>query len=311
MIGAVEFFLSDLDRRRFLNVIESSKKRYKFILHAFVLMDNHYHLLIETPLANLSATLRHINGHYTQHFNRANRRVGHVLQGRYKAIVVDKNEHYLELIRYIHLNPVRAGIVQNIDEYRWSSHAAIFDTRLAEKWRNIFDVNRILLNFGRKRRLATKAYYAFVKSGIGIKKDDIFKGLSSGCILGDTGFVEWVKKNFIKNECIDKDIQGSKELRRGIDSSAVLSAIEAAYNVQRREIVNVKRGRLARNEARLLAIYLLARNSTLTQREIGVLFGGVSDVAVSRAARQCETEMKVNKHLRDVRSELTRFLGVN
>lgn len=104
-------FLSDTDRESFLDILASIVKRFNWPCHAYCLMDNHYHLLIETPEGNLSKGMRQLNGVYTQWFNRIHRRVGHIFQGRYKAIVVEKEAHLLELCRYVVLNPLRAGIV--------------------------------------------------------------------------------------------------------------------------------------------------------------------------------------------------------
>ena len=112
------------DRRQFLLVLQEVCHRYNWICHAYCLMSNHYHLLIETPDGNLSQGMRQLNGVYTQYFNRRHGRVGHVFQGRYKGILVDKNSYLLELARYIVLNPVRAGLVRSAREWPWSSYRA-------------------------------------------------------------------------------------------------------------------------------------------------------------------------------------------
>ena len=103
-------FLTDEDRKKFLSLLESAVERYKAMVHCYVLVDNHYHLLLETPQANLSAVVHYINGSYTSYFNNKHDRCGHLFQGRYKAILVDKDTYAVELSRYIHLNPVRAGL---------------------------------------------------------------------------------------------------------------------------------------------------------------------------------------------------------
>ena len=118
-------FRDDIDRIDFLEVLYSVVKRFNFIVHAYCMMRNHYHLLIETPDGNLSQGMRQLNGVYTQRFNRRHNRVGHVLQGRYKAILVEKNSYLLELARYVVLNPVRAaGIVKSPGDWKWSSYRA-------------------------------------------------------------------------------------------------------------------------------------------------------------------------------------------
>jgi REP element-mobilizing transposase RayT len=113
-----EIFKDEQDFVKFLTYLESSVQRYKAVIHVYCLMSNHYHLLLETPLGNLSQIMRHINGAYTTHFNAKRQRAGHLFQGRYKAILVEADEYAGELSRYIHLNPVRAGVVRRPEEYR-------------------------------------------------------------------------------------------------------------------------------------------------------------------------------------------------
>jgi len=108
----------------FLDVLERVEARFNWLCHAYCLMDNHYHLMIETPDENLAAGMRQLNGVYTQRFNRRHKRVGHVLQGRFKAILVDRDSYLLELCRYVVLNPVRAKMVPRVGDYRWSSYRA-------------------------------------------------------------------------------------------------------------------------------------------------------------------------------------------
>ena len=114
-------YKSQRDREKFFSYLESATERYGAVVHIFCLMDNHYHLLIETPSGNLSQIMHHINGAYTTYFNTKRERSGHLFQGRYRAILIEVDEYAKELSRYIHLNPVRAGIAENPEEYRWSS----------------------------------------------------------------------------------------------------------------------------------------------------------------------------------------------
>ncbi|MCP4252152.1 MAG: transposase, partial [Candidatus Scalindua sp.] len=117
-------FAGDEDRKIFLDTLDKVNDKYNFLCHAYCLMDNHYHLLIETPDGNLSNGMRQLNGVYTQRYNRRNRKVGHVFQGRYKAILIQKETHFLEVCRYIVLNPVRARAVSTPKEWKWTSYKA-------------------------------------------------------------------------------------------------------------------------------------------------------------------------------------------
>src|SRR3990172_2353035 len=118
-----DVFFEDRDREKFLEILSKTKERYSYLLHAYALMGNHYHLLIETPKANISQIMQNINTSYTVYVNRKYQRSGHLFQGRFKGIIVDKDEYLVTLSRYIHLNPVRAGIVEKPDDYRWTSYA--------------------------------------------------------------------------------------------------------------------------------------------------------------------------------------------
>ena len=122
--GRDDIYLSEDDRQMFLRVLSQTVERFGWICHAWCLMTNHYHLMIETPKGNLSQGMRHLNGVYTQRFNRAHGRVGHVFQGRFKAILVEKDAHLLELCRYIVRNPVAAGMVKEASDWHWSSYRA-------------------------------------------------------------------------------------------------------------------------------------------------------------------------------------------
>lgn len=290
-------FRDGSDRERFIECLRSAMKRWGIIVHAFVLMDNHYHLLIETPGANLSSAMHQLNCSYSQHFNRRHRYAGHVLQGRFKAILVDRDEYYLELIRYIHLNPVRAGIVNSVDRFRWSSHRAVIDARAAKMWSDFFDPKRVLIHFGRRRSEALREYERFIRAGMGKTRDEVFQGLSFGSILGSPGFADWVRQNFVEDDRLDTEVAGTASFRKGFCSKDVLSLMETMFNMRRKDILSVKRGPGARNEARLLALHLLSRHSTMTQREIGKLFGGIGSAAVSLAAKSCGDECRRNRAL--------------
>ena len=172
------------DRESFLTIMSDVCKRYNWVCHAYCLMDNHYHLLVETPDANLSKGMRQLNGMYTQIFNRAHRRVGHVFQGRYKAILIDKDSYLLELSRYIVLNPVRARMVRSAEEWPWSSYLATVGQQAKPSWLN---TEWLLAGFGRQKSKAIEAYKCFVSTG----KDQPspWEQLKNQIFLGDEKFV--------------------------------------------------------------------------------------------------------------------------
>ena len=159
-----DIYESDDDRILFLEVLSEVCKSYNWVCHSYCLMTNHYHILIETPDANLSQGMRQLNGVYSQKFNRVHKRVGHVFQGRYKAILVEKESYLLELARYIVLNPVRAKMVHFAKEWKWSSYRATINQSTLPSW---LHTDWILAGFGQTKRVAIDAYARFVSEGKG------------------------------------------------------------------------------------------------------------------------------------------------
>ena len=177
-------YLDDVDRLNFLEVITEVVTQFNWRCHAYCLMDNHYHLLIETPDANLSRGMRQLNGVYTQGFNRRRGRSGHVFQGRYKAVLVDQNDYLLEVARYIVLNPVRARMVRDAKNYGWSSYSAT--AGLAETQGGLF-TDWLLSQFGKRKSSAQKKYAEFVASGEG--QPSPFESVKHQAYLGSDEFV--------------------------------------------------------------------------------------------------------------------------
>jgi putative transposase len=180
------FFGAD-DRQRFLDNLGQVCERLGWICYAYCLLDNHYHLLIETPTGGLARGMRQVNGVYTQYVNRAHDRVGHLFQGRYSAILVHKDSHLLELCRYIVLNPVRAGLVGAAGEYAWSSYRATTGEVRGPKW---LHSDTVLSLFGGVPRTAKARYRRFVAEGAASRPWD---NLVDQVFLGPAGFVDEMK----------------------------------------------------------------------------------------------------------------------
>jgi len=178
-------FKDDADRHNFLNTIQHVNKRYNWICHAYCLMTNHYHLLIETPDGNLALGMRQLNGLYTQLFNKLHGRVGHLFQGRYKAILIQKDSHLLEVCRYVVLNPVRAKMVERPADWKWSSYLA---TAGSEKPHSSLTTDWVLGQFSGKRGKAEQEYRIFVSWGIG--KPTIWTEVRGQSLLGEESFVD-------------------------------------------------------------------------------------------------------------------------
>jgi putative transposase len=175
----------DTDRLEWLTVLSKVCERYNWRVHAYCQMDNHYHILLETADGNLSKGMRQLNGVYTQYFNRQHNRVGHVYQGRFKAILVEKDAYLLELSRYVVLNPIRANRVKDIDDWHWSSYRATIGKDSAPDW---LSVDWLLSQFSLQGKRARTEYVNFVRAGIGLPP--IWDNLRRQIFLGDKAFVD-------------------------------------------------------------------------------------------------------------------------
>lgn len=198
-------FLDDTDRRIFLDILHKVNKRYNWLCHAYCLMTNHYHLLIETPDGNLSKGMRQINGVYTQGFNRRHKRSGHLFQGRYKSILIQKESHLLEVCRYVVLNPVRAKMTKAPEEWTWGSYRS---TAGLDRPHPCLMTDWILGQFAQQRRTAKTKYQEFVQSGTG--KINIWEDVKGQSLLGEEGFAQELI-NYVKGYEDIKEI--SKERR--------------------------------------------------------------------------------------------------
>ncbi len=190
-------FKDDQDRINFLNTLQHVNKRYNWLCHAYCMMDNHYHLLIETPDGNLSLGMRQLNGVYTQLFNKRHQRTGHLFQGRYKSILIQKDSHLLEVCRYVVLNPVRARMVERPEAWKWSSYRA---TVGKESPAPCLTTDWVLGQFSRKRTAAEQKYRQFVEWGIG--KETIWREVKGQSILGEDDFVEGLISHIKKHQNI-------------------------------------------------------------------------------------------------------------
>lgn len=180
-----KIFLNDGDRETFIVTLAWVVGRFGWICHAYCLMDNHFHLLIETPQPNLSSGMRQLNGVYTQRFNRVHKRVGHLFQGRFKAILVERDNYLLELCRYIVLNPVRAHMVATANQYLWSSYRATVGESPVPAG---LTIDWVLSQFATTKAVARKRYAVFVEEGVG--RPSPWVELKGQVLLGSDQFVE-------------------------------------------------------------------------------------------------------------------------
>jgi hypothetical protein len=244
-------------------------------------MGNHYHLLLETPRGNLSQVLHHINGAYTTYFNVKRGRSGHLFQGRFKAILVDKDEYCKELSRYIHLNPVRAGMVKTPLEYLWSSYRYFIGEDKKPQW---LTMEFVLGDFGGEGRRGFRGYREYVERGETKELRDPFKSVIASTFLGGEDFINRIRTQYLEKRKIDK---------RNIPA---IKRILKRPSFEDIEKVVVKR--LGRNHSlfRKVCIYLSHRHSGLGLDEIGAYFE-MKGSAISQLSRRFEGAIKGDKKL--------------
>lgn len=192
-----DIYFDDADKRYFLALLQQVCERYRWICHAYCLMDNHYHLLIETADSNLSKGMRQLNGVYTQWINRTYKRVGHLFQGRYKAIIVDSNEYLLELSRYIVLNPVRARMCHEASEWPWSSYRSTAGLCKAHEF---LVIESVLATFDENKKKAQEKYRLFVSEGS--NQPSPWENLTNQIYLGSDAFIDEVQCKLDPNQSL-------------------------------------------------------------------------------------------------------------
>lgn len=292
-----DIFRDDDDRQTFLRILSQSLNIYSVSLHAYVLMDNHFHLLAETPLGNLSEFMRHFNITYTGYFNRRHRRVGHLYQGRYKSILVDKEAYLSILSRYIHLNPIRIGQfekqnykqkIERLLHYPWSSLSGYLDKGKRE---GMIDYALVLAEYGgdtsKGRTSYRKQLFADIDEELDIK-GDIF-GQS---IFGGADFIDWVKDTFLKkSKTREQPSAGKVKHYRQKETIFRLIEEETGKDI---EALKSEKGALRR-----LAMDLLYRYGGLKGPEIGALFG-VDYSAVSQERKRLRERIAHDRGLEEL-----------
>ena len=216
----------DADRERFLTVFAEVVRDFNWVCHAYCLMGNHYHLLIETPDANLSKGMRQLNGVYTQASNRRHGRVGHLFQGRFKAILVDADSYLLEVARYVVLNPVRARMMRDPAKWPWSSYRAMIGEVESPGW---LATDGLLAAFAKRRSDARRRYQQFVAEGKGV--DSIWRNLTGQVFLGDDAFVA----SSLRHARASEDINVPRAQRRA--PPPMLDRIEAQHTTRDEAII--------------------------------------------------------------------------
>jgi REP-associated tyrosine transposase len=278
-------FRDDRDRGKYLEILSSLKKQYSFRIPAYVLMLNHVHLLLESGEVPLSRIMQRLGSGYTQYFNRRHKQVGHLFQGRYKAILCDKDSYLLELTRYLHLNPVRAKVVKDPLDYLWSSYVGYVGETQGQQW---LDSAEVLEQFSKIVREARKLYRRFVMEGIGDGHKEEYYDVLEGRFLGDKEFAEEIKAK--------AEVPGY--VRMKIKPQVLLGVACAVLGRRRAEVIGASKDR-ERVRARE-AICYVGRNRTELSVTALAKSLGVDATCVSRSVARMESRLGIDKESKKV-----------
>lgn len=246
-----EICLENNDYLAFIDLLQESAQMFNVGIAAYCLMPNHYHLLILTPDANLSRFMRHLDGVYTQRFNKSHKHDGQLFRGRYKSILIDEDRYLLELVRYIHRNPLKGALEDALGRYPWTSHKGYISN--AKKW-DWLHKKFILAMFSKNRSESMKRYRKFVSQESPEEISMVFESVRLPPILGSDRFIKWVKKHFF-NDKQNSEIPESKSLAPSIEE--IKTAICKFYSINEEDLLISKRG--SANVPRNIAIYLARR----------------------------------------------------
>jgi putative transposase len=295
-------FRIERDFLRFVGRFERIYERYGVVIHAYILMTNHYHLLLETPRANLSTALHDLNTAYTNYFNRRHDRVGHLFQGRYRSIVVEKDSYLLELSRYIHLNPVRAGMVKRPEAYRWSSYPCYLSSGFCPEW---LRREEILGQMDKSPVKGRRKYRQFVEEGLNRKIRDPLRAVMGGIALGGETFWEEVRER-VQGLQGGSEVPALREIHRKTEAGVIVEKVASFYGVPVDRITRLEH---PLHHGTQVAMYLARKKTDLSLNDIAEIFGKRHYTAVSVAFRRVEAKRQRDQGFDREMSKIERELS--
>lgn len=271
----------DGDRQEWLKLLDRVAERYGWRFFAWVLMDNHFHLFLRTPNADLSAGMHDLNSGYASWFNRRHQRVGSLYQGRFKAILVEDESYAWTLSRYIHLNPVRAKMVKRPENHAWSSYRYFLRARGAPAW---LDWQTVLDEMGKNRSRTRQAYRQFIAQGIKEDPASPLEQVVGKVLLGSADWVERMRKT-LGHVKPDDNVPERGWLAWRPSTEQIESAVAEAFGV---DVDGLLAKRVRNNQARAAALYLIRRLTNVPTTKLAERYGGVSQAAISKAVARAD-----------------------
>ena len=269
-------FKIDDDRIRFLNNLEKYSSIFKYKVHCYCLMSNHFHLLIQTELANLSNIMQRLLSAYTLYYNARHNLAGHLFQGRFKSQLIEKENYLLELSRYIHLNAVRANIVKKPEDYKWSS----LHSYLKNPHDDFIYIKDVMTYFNNNKN----NYLQFLYQG---NKNELYKDINKTPYLGSMDFIKKMEK---KEEIAELKVSKNQELE--LSKNEIIRKVCQYYNVSHKNLNKIKRRDKNISSLRKIIAYLLRQKTTLTLEEIGDILGGVSPQSINNILNRIDDDLK-------------------
>lgn len=257
----------------FIKTLEESCERFNCVIHSYCLMPNHYHLLIQTMDPNLGRVMRHINGVYTQRFNKIQKIDGPLFKGRYKAILVDSDDYLFELSKYIHRNPIQTKntqqrLVERLEDYQWSSYQSYLGISKTPNWLN----KELTLSSFKPDSDYIKKYQLFVEREDNKELQEFFNKKNLRSILGTNDFKEKVVNQMLSRDSTKQDLV-KKELRKEITTDEIIDSVVKVFNVSKEEILEKQQGRPKRNVPRSISMYLMQNVKNMSLKQIAKIFG--------------------------------------
>ena len=289
-----EIVSDDRDRDKWLVLLQHTVETYRWRLFSLALMNTHYHLFVQTADANLSGGMHYLNGSYAGYFNFRHSRSGHLFEGRYKTVLVESEGHWLELSRYIHLNPVRAGIARRPEDWKWSTANGYARPSRRLKW---VDHGRVLAEFGGDTHAGRKAYRAFMDEGVASRVESPLSAAVQGIILGSEEFVEKIR-DLLKGRAHDPELPALSHLhRRPVLEEVIVKTVERFGG----DSSQWRHGRRCDDMARAVAAYVARQTTGLRVAQISEALGYRNMSSVSVSCRRVEREMRHSSFAKKVR----------
>lgn len=279
-------FGDEKEKQHLLDILKQASTKYGFIIHAYAIMGNHYHILAEPTEQNLSRVMHYVNMRYGKYYNTRHSRTGYVFERRYKAFIIQKGESVKRQVQYIHMNPIRAGIEKVLGEYKWTSHNLYMGLDKGSPAKCEY----VLSLFGGDTNTAIPAYEEYMAKSRIFNKVRVEKGMYGVGIIGDRGFVKQIKL-MIANRKLPEEINTRNELKQIYSYKEIIKAVSSYYRISE-EMLGAKKGQW--NVQKKALIYLLSLDCGLSGAEIGRLLE-MHQSSVSKAITRMERQIRIIK----------------